>query len=70
MVHLWFSWYWLAMISKREQCLLVHAFTCRWGAWGKTIGVVVSVSEILLFLAPVSVTEYIPNFFFGGLMFW
>mmetsp|Transcript_15625 Transcript_15625/g.43700 ORF Transcript_15625/g.43700 Transcript_15625/m.43700 type:complete len:952 (-) Transcript_15625:452-3307(-) len=45
-------------------------FNFRWGAWGRAIGVVVSASEILLFLAPVSVTECIPNFFFGGLMFW
>jgi len=45
-------------------------FNFRWGAWGKSIGIVVSVAEICLFLAPVSVIEYIPNFFFGGLMFW
>jgi len=45
-------------------------FNFRWGAWGRAVGAVVASGEILLFLAPVSVNEYIPNFFFGGLMFW
>jgi hypothetical protein len=45
-------------------------FNMKHGASGRLTGAVIVVAEVAMFLLPSSPVQYVPNFFFGGLMLW
>eukprot|EP00887_Chlorella_sp_A99_P005390 scaffold1.g5390.t1 len=45
-------------------------FTMRAGVFSRLNGWLVCLSELALFVLPVSVVQYMPNFFFGSLLVW
>jgi len=49
-----------------SQC----AFTMRAGVFSRINGWVIAATEVLVFVLPFSIVQYLPNYFLGALLFW